>query len=105
MIGEEVGFRVQSHGDVGFYHPGVAQIWLSRAPNDDLKKYHGDGDFFKIAYAGPIDDFHWSLYDDGRDDGERVEHKDVGEIQSADSAADIPSSISQCHAPRRRVLT
>ena len=45
-----------------FYHPGPAQVWLSRAPNEDLRAYHGDGDWFKVAYAGPTDDQNWELY-------------------------------------------
>jgi hypothetical protein len=78
LAGSEVGFRVSADGSNGnradvvdqgpstrypsFYHPGPAQIYLSRAPHDDLKTYRGDGDWFKIAYAGPLDDQHWSLY-------------------------------------------
>jgi hypothetical protein len=77
LAGSEVGFRVSADGSNGnradivdpstarypsFYHPGPAQIYLSRAPNDDLKSYRGDGDWFKIAYAGPLDDQNWSLW-------------------------------------------
>ncbi|KAK3302920.1 glycoside hydrolase [Chaetomium strumarium] len=76
LAGSEVGFRVSADGngnraDVvepstirypSFWHPGPAQIYLSRAHNDDLKSYRGDGNWFKIAYAGPLDDQHWSLY-------------------------------------------
>ncbi len=77
LAGSEVGFRVSTDGNgnrdgvfhsIGdiqypaFWHPGPAQIYLSRAPNDDLQSYKGDGDWFKIAYAGPLDDSHWSIY-------------------------------------------
>lgn len=30
------------------YHPGFASAWLSKSPVDDLDKYQGDGDWFKI---------------------------------------------------------
>jgi len=77
LAGSEVGFRVSTDGygnrDENFYspggntypivwHPGPAQVYLSRAPNDDLQSYQGDGDWFKVAYAGPTDDGHWSIY-------------------------------------------
>jgi len=71
VAGSEIGFRVSTDGngnrDSGpqqpeFWHPGPAQIYLSRAPDDDLSSYRGDGDWFKIAYAGPVDNSHWSLW-------------------------------------------
>lgn len=72
LAGSEVGFRVSADGNgnrnsanppyPNFWHPGPAQIYLSRAPNDELRSYKGDGDWFKIAYAGPSDDRHWSLW-------------------------------------------
>ncbi|KAK3381153.1 glycosyl hydrolase family 61-domain-containing protein [Podospora didyma] len=70
LAGSEVGFRVSADGDGNrdethhpvFWHPGPAQIYLSRAPDDNLRDYRGDGDWFKIAYAGPVDDGHWSLW-------------------------------------------
>lgn len=72
LAGSEVGFRVSADGlgnrdlEKGyiptFWHPGPAQAYLSRAPNDDLYSYKGDGDWFKIAYAGPVDDLTWSLW-------------------------------------------
>ncbi|KAK4032570.1 glycosyl hydrolase family 61-domain-containing protein [Parachaetomium inaequale] len=72
LAGFEVGFRVSTDGNGNrnpaynqypvFWHPGPAQIYLSRAPNDDLQSYKGDGDWFKIAYAGPTDNQHWSLW-------------------------------------------
>jgi hypothetical protein len=72
LAGSEVGFRVSTDGrgtrnpEKGlyptFWHPGPAQIYLSRAPNDDLQSYKGDGDWFKIAYAGALDNQHWSIW-------------------------------------------
>ncbi|KAF2018285.1 lytic polysaccharide monooxygenase [Aaosphaeria arxii CBS 175.79] len=68
--GEEIGFGVMTFEEVGhslrgidgrFYHPGPAQIWLSRAPGDDLKAYRGDGDWFKVAWAGPLNNTKWTL--------------------------------------------
>ncbi|KAL2192584.1 glycosyl hydrolase family 61-domain-containing protein [Corynascus similis CBS 632.67] len=75
LAGSEVGFRVSADGTGNrnpaynqiphFWHAGPVQIYLSRAPNDDLQSYKGDGDWFKIAYAGPIDNQHWSLWPNG----------------------------------------
>jgi hypothetical protein len=72
LAGSEVGFRVSTDGrgtrnpEKGlyptFWHPGPAQVYLSRAPNDDLQSYKGDGDWFKIAYAGALDNQHWSIW-------------------------------------------
>lgn len=74
LAGSEVGFRVSADGNgnrqglhyqypnPSFWHAGPGIIYLSRAPNDDLLNYKGDGDWFKIAYAGPIDNTHWSLW-------------------------------------------
>lgn len=72
LAGSEIGFRVSADGDGNrnaeysqfprFWHPGPAQIYLSRAPNDDLQSYRGDGTWFKIAYAGPLNNQNWSLY-------------------------------------------
>ncbi|KAF1970696.1 hypothetical protein BU23DRAFT_473182, partial [Bimuria novae-zelandiae CBS 107.79] len=45
------------------YHPGGAQIYLSRAPNDDLVNYAGDGDWFKIKHIGTTDGKTWDLYE------------------------------------------
>lgn len=73
LAGSEVGFRVSwsigcanatpeyACGESYFVHPGPGQIYLSRAPNDDLESYQGDGDWFKIAYAGPVSNSRWSL--------------------------------------------
>ncbi|KAK4107349.1 lytic polysaccharide monooxygenase [Canariomyces notabilis] len=74
LAGSEVGFRVSADGNgnrhepyrasrgPNFWHAGPGIIYLSRAPNGDLLNYKGDGDWFKIAYAGPLDDTHWSLW-------------------------------------------
>jgi hypothetical protein len=65
VAGSEVGFRVSYDGNGpggSFWHPGPGQAYLSRAPNDDLENYQGDGDWFKVAYAGPISNKDWSLY-------------------------------------------
>lgn len=63
--GFEVVFQV-SWGDNGeydvFWHPGPGQIYLSRAPNDDLEHYQGDRDWFKIAYGGPVGNNEWLLW-------------------------------------------
>ncbi|KAG7291217.1 hypothetical protein NEMBOFW57_001229 [Staphylotrichum longicolle] len=80
LAGSEIGFRVSADGygnrDAfyhgfspypNFWHAGPGQIYLSRAPNDDLQSYKGDGDWFKIAYAGPVDNQHWSLWPDVSD--------------------------------------
>lgn len=67
--GKEVGFRTMTTEEVNepglegyIIHPGPGQVYLSRAPKDDLTSYRGDGDWFKIAYAGPEDDNNWRLY-------------------------------------------
>ncbi|KAF2647147.1 lytic polysaccharide monooxygenase [Lophiostoma macrostomum CBS 122681] len=55
--GDTVGFGVgEPHFQYGnfkydvprLYHPGPASAWLSKAPDDDLDAYTGDGDWFKI---------------------------------------------------------
>lgn len=45
------------------YHPGAAQIYLSKAKTDDLKAYTGDGDWFKIKNYGTTDGKTWDLLD------------------------------------------
>jgi len=51
------------------WHEGPGQIFLSALPSTDtspsttsLDNYAGDGDWFKIAYAGPLNSTDWSLY-------------------------------------------
>jgi hypothetical protein len=61
LAGSEVGFKVSwaAQGNPGFWHPGPVQIYMSRAPKDDLASYRGDGDWFKIAYGGPANNTNW----------------------------------------------
>jgi hypothetical protein len=44
------------------YHPGSAQIYLSKAENGDLSTYKGDGDWFKIQNIGTTDGKTWDLW-------------------------------------------
>ncbi|SPQ22681.1 40eabeae-9ac9-4ae7-a184-437a55151071 [Thermothielavioides terrestris] len=65
LAGSEVGFRVSwdGNGKYGvFWHPGPGQIYLSRAPNDDLENYRGDGDWFKIAIGAAVSNTEWLLW-------------------------------------------
>jgi hypothetical protein len=66
LAGSEVGFRVSWDGSNSpiptFYHTGPGQVYLSRAPDDDLEHYRGDGDWFKIAYIGAVSKDDWYLY-------------------------------------------
>lgn len=65
LAGSEVGFRVSTDGNGKygyFWHPGPGMIYLSRAPDDDLENYRGDGDWFKIAYGGPVANNKWLLW-------------------------------------------
>lgn len=66
IAGSEVGFRVSwdGRGEYGtFWHPGPAQIYLARAPNDDLENFRGDdGEWFKIALAGPVGNNEWAIF-------------------------------------------
>ncbi|KAF2274014.1 uncharacterized protein EI97DRAFT_435397 [Westerdykella ornata] len=65
LAGSEVGFRVSwSGGEArgGIYHQGPLQAYLSRAPNDDLEHYRGDGDWFKIAWNKPTTNYHWDTW-------------------------------------------
>jgi hypothetical protein len=34
---------------VEIYHPGPGGAYLSKAPNEDIDHYEGDGDWFKIG--------------------------------------------------------
>jgi hypothetical protein len=62
MAGDEVGFKVYNW-TIGsaIFHPGPGQVYLSRAPNDDVEHYDGKGDWFKIATAGAKNDTAWEL--------------------------------------------
>jgi len=76
IAGSTIGFRtsVDGRGNLGedltrmggdsfhspfIWHPGPTMIYLSRAPDDDLSAYRGEGNWIKIAYAGPIDNWTW----------------------------------------------
>ncbi|KAM7200395.1 cellulose-growth-specific protein [Naviculisporaceae sp. PSN 640] len=81
LAGSEVGFRVSvdGHGNLDqiitethinpsggpwkpyAWHGGPTMVYLSRALNDDLSSYRGEGDWFKIAYKGPVNNTHWNV--------------------------------------------
>jgi hypothetical protein len=68
--GSEVGFMVSPpffpDDPIQYiYHEGPGQIFLSKLPDGiiDLNDYDASGDFFKIAYAGPITSTTWELND------------------------------------------
>ncbi|KAF2263667.1 hypothetical protein CC78DRAFT_617452 [Lojkania enalia] len=63
LAGDTVTFIVgpsSPYAEYGFYHPGVAYGYLSRAPGD-LESYAGDGEWFKIAQLGAINDTQWTI--------------------------------------------
>jgi hypothetical protein len=45
------------------YHNGPGQAYLSRSAGTDVQNYKGDGDWFKIASLGPVNDTWWSTRD------------------------------------------
>lgn len=95
--GSNVGFRVMEKNSMQLYiiHPGPAQIYLSRAPNDDIEHYQGDGDFFKIATIGPANDTEWTTRD----------QSEVSEIPPATSRrlnSDYPCPLVACHRSTSR---
>lgn len=74
IAGSEIGMRVATLKDLlmdypgqldtqfdKFYHEGPALVYLSKAPNNDVRSYQGDGDWFKIAYAGIKNHYKWIL--------------------------------------------
>ncbi|KAF2121554.1 glycosyl hydrolase family 61-domain-containing protein [Lophiotrema nucula] len=67
--GDEVGFVIGRSADefilpYVMYHNGPGFAYLSKSPsNVELDKYEGDGDWFKIAYFGPLNDTYWSTRD------------------------------------------
>lgn len=64
IAGDTVGLGVYlaSYSDLPYiYHAGPANAYLSRAPDDDLESYLGDGDWFKIGEYGPKDSSTWEL--------------------------------------------
>ncbi|PPJ52385.1 hypothetical protein CBER1_09790 [Cercospora berteroae] len=44
--GDRVQFK-QAFGGTGMTHPGSTQVYFSKAPNNDVKSYQGDGDWVK----------------------------------------------------------
>lgn len=62
LAGDEVGFKVYNW-TIGsaIFHPGPGQVYLSKAPNDNVEHYDGRGDWFKIATAGAKNDTAWKL--------------------------------------------
>ncbi|KAI0378479.1 glycoside hydrolase [Hypomontagnella monticulosa] len=53
QAGDRIGFaagepKAANEPRPSMYHPGFASAWLSKSPTDDLMKYEGDGDWFKI---------------------------------------------------------
>ncbi|PIB03000.1 hypothetical protein CB0940_11641 [Cercospora beticola] len=44
--GDRVQFK-QAFGGTGMKHPGATQVYFSKAPNNDVKSYQGDGDWVK----------------------------------------------------------
>ena len=45
------------------YHNGPGQAYLSRSAGTDVRNHKGDGDWFKIASLGPVNDTWWSTRD------------------------------------------
>ncbi|KAF2476290.1 uncharacterized protein BDR25DRAFT_197593, partial [Lindgomyces ingoldianus] len=65
--GETVGFGIGkdcAYSDTTIYHAGPGHGYLSRAPNDDLATYKGDGNWFKIKQYGVRDAKNWELNSD-----------------------------------------
>jgi hypothetical protein len=48
--GDEVKVRLGVNAKME--HPGPSLVYMSRAPNDNVKAYDGSGDFFKISQEG-----------------------------------------------------
>lgn len=46
--GDKIALR-QAFGADGIEHPGPVQVYMSRAPGDDVKSYDGSGDWFKVS--------------------------------------------------------
>ena len=60
--GSAVAFHVKTYNDPmfnnGIFHPGPAQVYMSKSEN--LETDVGDGDWFKIYYLGPDSDTTWA---------------------------------------------
>lgn len=48
--GDQVGFQTNLNGKIE--HPGPLQIYMSKAPNGDVKTYDGSGGWFKVLQLG-----------------------------------------------------
>ncbi|KAK4445259.1 glycosyl hydrolase family 61-domain-containing protein [Podospora aff. communis PSN243] len=48
--GDEIRLCLATGGNFG--HPGPSLVYLSRAPNNNVRGYDGSGDWFKISYQG-----------------------------------------------------
>lgn len=46
--GDKIALK-QAFGGTGMAHPGPAQVYMSKAPNGDVKSYDGSGDWFKVS--------------------------------------------------------
>jgi hypothetical protein len=62
VAGDSIGFHLSDPffppdpAPMSIYHPGPAQIFLSKLPVDktDLREYDGSGEWFKIGYTGVL---------------------------------------------------
>lgn len=45
--GDKIAMK-QAFGGTGMAHPGPVQVYVSKAPNDDVKSYDGSGDWVKV---------------------------------------------------------
>ncbi|KAF2180124.1 lytic polysaccharide monooxygenase [Zopfia rhizophila CBS 207.26] len=63
IAGSELGMWVSNVWNSSnlIFHDGPGQVYMSRAPNDDLEHYDGKGDWFKIATVGVKSDTAWQL--------------------------------------------
>lgn len=64
--GDEITFfthytAYENEYNQSMYHPGVAQLYLSKAENGDLGEYKGDGNWFKIKNIGSSNGKTWDL--------------------------------------------
>lgn len=51
--GDEIGFGTDFNALI--QHPGPMQVYMSKSTTDDVRKYDGSGDWFKIYELGPQD--------------------------------------------------
>ncbi|KAF2198335.1 hypothetical protein GQ43DRAFT_474644 [Delitschia confertaspora ATCC 74209] len=66
IAGSELGFRIATdiggNADAVITHEGPGQVYMSKAPNDDVEHYDGKGDWFKIAAQAQFNDTTYLLY-------------------------------------------